>query len=76
MRYVRNIYKYYVAYKLIEEADAAKRAVGAAAPTKPAPTDADAPPQLTTQAPVVFLCTGVRHFVTVHLELHDDPTRP
>ena len=25
VRYVRNIYKYYVAYKLIEEADAAKK---------------------------------------------------
>jgi hypothetical protein len=28
---VRNIYKYYVAYKLIEEADAAKEAAIAAA---------------------------------------------
>lgn len=26
VRYVRNIYKYYVAYKLIEDADAAKKA--------------------------------------------------
>ena len=26
MRYVRNIYKYYVAYKLIEEAEATKKA--------------------------------------------------
>jgi hypothetical protein len=25
VRYVRNIYKYYVAYKLIEDAEAAKR---------------------------------------------------
>jgi membrane-bound lytic murein transglycosylase MltF len=40
VRYVRNIYKYYVAYKLIEEAGAARKAAGAA-------TDADAPPQPT-----------------------------
>jgi membrane-bound lytic murein transglycosylase MltF len=34
VRYVRNIYKYYVAYKLIEEAEAAKKAaVGDATPT-------------------------------------------
>ena len=32
VRYVRNIYKYYVAYKLIEEADAAKKAAIAIAP--------------------------------------------
>jgi membrane-bound lytic murein transglycosylase MltF len=36
VRYVRNIYKYYVAYKLIEEADAAKKAAIAAAKTQPA----------------------------------------
>jgi hypothetical protein len=37
VRYVRNIYKYYVAYKLIEEADAVKKtAIGS--PT-PLPTD-------------------------------------
>jgi membrane-bound lytic murein transglycosylase MltF len=36
VRYVRNIYKYYVAYKLIEEADAAKKAAVAAATTQPA----------------------------------------
>jgi membrane-bound lytic murein transglycosylase MltF len=42
VRAVRNIYKYYVAYKLIEEADAAKRlAVG---PAKPGPA-ADIRPQ-------------------------------
>jgi membrane-bound lytic murein transglycosylase MltF len=34
VRYVRNIYKYYVAYKLIEEADAAKKAaIGRATPS-------------------------------------------
>jgi len=36
VRYVRNIYKYYVAYKLIEAADAAKKAAIAAAKTQPA----------------------------------------
>jgi membrane-bound lytic murein transglycosylase MltF len=36
VRYVRNIYKYYVAYKLIEEADATKRAAIAAAKARPA----------------------------------------
>jgi membrane-bound lytic murein transglycosylase MltF len=36
VRYVRNIYKYYVAYKLIEEADAAKKAAIAATTTQPA----------------------------------------
>jgi membrane-bound lytic murein transglycosylase MltF len=45
VRYVRNIYKYYVAYKLIEEADAAKKAAIAAATTRPAGTGAEAPPQ-------------------------------
>jgi membrane-bound lytic murein transglycosylase MltF len=40
VRYVRNIYKYYVAYKLIEEADTAKKAATKAATTPPA-----APPQ-------------------------------
>jgi membrane-bound lytic murein transglycosylase MltF len=43
VRYVRNIYKYYVAYKLIEEADAAKKAAVAAA--EPAAAGASAPPQ-------------------------------
>ena len=43
VRYVRNIYKYYVAYKLIEEADAAKKAAIAAAKTQPAA--GGAPPQ-------------------------------
>jgi hypothetical protein len=37
---VRNIYKYYIAYTLIEDADAAKKAMIGAA--KPAP-GADAP---------------------------------
>jgi membrane-bound lytic murein transglycosylase MltF len=45
VRYVRNIYKYYVAYKLIEEADAAKKAAVAAATTQPAAAGASAPPQ-------------------------------
>jgi membrane-bound lytic murein transglycosylase MltF len=45
VRYVRNIYKYYVAYKLIEEADAAKKAAIAAAKTRPAAMGVDAPPQ-------------------------------
>jgi membrane-bound lytic murein transglycosylase MltF len=36
VRYVRNIYKYYVAYKLIEEADAAKKAAIAGAKAQPA----------------------------------------
>jgi membrane-bound lytic murein transglycosylase MltF len=40
VRYVRNIYKYYVAYKLIEEADAAKKAA-----TKPAVAGPPASPQ-------------------------------
>jgi len=44
VRYVRNIYKYYVAYKLIEEADAAKKAAIAAATTEPAATGTSAPP--------------------------------
>ena len=43
VRYVRNIYKYYVAYKLIEEADAAKKA--AIGTTKPAAAGTSAPPQ-------------------------------
>jgi membrane-bound lytic murein transglycosylase MltF len=47
VRYVRNIYKYYVAYKLIEEAEAAKKAaIGAARP--PAATDTSAPSQPAT----------------------------
>jgi membrane-bound lytic murein transglycosylase MltF len=45
VRYVRNIYKYYVAYKLIEEADAAKKAAIAAATTEPAAAGTSAPPQ-------------------------------
>src|SRR6516162_8669045 len=44
VRYVRNIYKYYVAYKLIEAADAAKKAAMAAARTQPA-AGTSAPPQ-------------------------------
>ena len=36
VRYVRNIYKYYVAYKLIEEADAVKKAAIAGAKAQPA----------------------------------------
>jgi membrane-bound lytic murein transglycosylase MltF len=43
VRYVRNIYKYYIAYKLIEEADAAKKAAIPAAKTQPAA--GGAPPQ-------------------------------
>jgi membrane-bound lytic murein transglycosylase MltF len=45
VRYVRNIYKYYVAYKLIEEADAAKKAAIAAATTEPAAAGTSALPQ-------------------------------
>jgi membrane-bound lytic murein transglycosylase MltF len=46
VRYVRNIYKYYVAYKLIEDADAAKKAaVAAAATQQPAPASSSAPPR-------------------------------
>jgi membrane-bound lytic murein transglycosylase MltF len=45
VRYVRNIYKYYIAYKLIEEADAAKKAAIAAATTEPAAAGTSAPPQ-------------------------------
>jgi len=44
VRYVRNIYKYYVAYKLIEEADAAKKAATAAAARGPTETGTSAPP--------------------------------
>ena len=47
VRYVRNIYKYYVAYRLIEEADAAKKAAIAAAKTRPAAAGANPPPQAT-----------------------------
>jgi len=43
VRYVRNIYKYYVAYKLIEEADAAKKAAIGAARTEPAAAGTSAP---------------------------------
>jgi hypothetical protein len=42
---VRNIYKYFVAYKLIEEADATKEAAIAAAKARSASTGADTPPQ-------------------------------
>ena len=45
VRYVRNIYKYYVAYKLIEEADAAKKAAIAAAPTPSVAAGTSTPPQ-------------------------------
>jgi membrane-bound lytic murein transglycosylase MltF len=45
VRYVRNIYKYYVAYKLIEEADAAKKAAIVAATPQPPAAGADAPLQ-------------------------------
>jgi len=45
VRYVRNIYKYYVAYKLIEAADAAKRAAVAGATTQPAAAGTSTPPQ-------------------------------
>ena len=45
VRYVRNIYKYYVAYKLIEEADAAKKAAITAAPSEPTAAGTSAPPQ-------------------------------
>jgi len=48
VRYVRNIYKYYVAYKLIEEADAAKKAAIAGATTQPAAAGTSAPPQPAT----------------------------
>jgi membrane-bound lytic murein transglycosylase MltF len=44
VRYVRNIYKYYVAYKLIEEADAAKKAATAAVAREPTETGTSAPP--------------------------------
>ena len=44
VRYVRNIYKYYVAYKLIEEADATKKAAVAAAKARSAAAGADTPP--------------------------------
>jgi len=45
VRYVRNIYKYYVAYKLIEEADAAKKSAIAAAATEPSQASPSATPQ-------------------------------
>ena len=45
VRYVRNIYKYYVAYKLIEEAEAIKKAAIPAATTQPAAAGTSAPPQ-------------------------------
>jgi membrane-bound lytic murein transglycosylase MltF len=43
VQYVRNIYKYYVAYKLIEEADVAKKAAIAGAKTRPATAVTSAP---------------------------------
>jgi membrane-bound lytic murein transglycosylase MltF len=43
VRYVRNIYKYYVGYRLIEEADAVKNAAIAAAKTRPAAAGANEP---------------------------------
>ena len=50
MRAVRNIYKYYVAYKLIEDADVAKKAAIAAAATHPTAAGTSAPTQ-PTKAP-------------------------
>lgn len=47
VRYVRNIYKYYIAYKLIEEADAAKKAAIDAAKARPAAMGVSAPAQPT-----------------------------
>jgi hypothetical protein len=44
---VRNIYKYYVAYKLIEEADAAKKAAISEAKARSAAAGADIPAQST-----------------------------
>ena len=44
VRYVRNIYKYYVAYKLIEDADAAKKAAIATTAPVPAAAGISAPP--------------------------------
>jgi membrane-bound lytic murein transglycosylase MltF len=44
VRYVRNIYKYYVAYKLIEEADTAKKVAIPPAATQPAAAGTSAPP--------------------------------
>jgi membrane-bound lytic murein transglycosylase MltF len=45
VRYMRNIYKYYIAYKLIEEADAAKKAAIAAAKTASTAAGTSAPVQ-------------------------------
>ena len=45
VQYVRNIYKYYVAYKLIEEADAAKKAAITEAPSEPTAAGTSTPPQ-------------------------------
>jgi membrane-bound lytic murein transglycosylase MltF len=45
VEYVRNIYKYYVAYKLIKEADMAKRAAMSAETMKPAVAGTSALPQ-------------------------------
>jgi membrane-bound lytic murein transglycosylase MltF len=45
VQYVRNIYKYYVAYKLIQKADMAKKAAMSAATTKPAVEGTSALPQ-------------------------------
>jgi membrane-bound lytic murein transglycosylase MltF len=44
VRYVRNIYKYYVAYKLIGEAEASKKAAIAGARPPSAAAGAPAPP--------------------------------
>ena len=45
VRYVRNIYKYYVAYKMIEEADTAKKAAITAGTTEPPAAGTSALPQ-------------------------------
>ena len=50
VRYVRNIYKYYVAYKLIEEAEAAEKAAATAIKTRPAAAGVPAAPE-TTKGP-------------------------
>jgi hypothetical protein len=58
---VRNIYKYYVAYKLIEEADAAKKASIAATTTEPAAMGRSVPPA--TREPTLTPVTPVRVFI-------------
>ena len=45
VQYVRNIYKYYVAYKMIEEADTAKKAAITAGTTEPPAAGTSALPQ-------------------------------